>query len=87
MLDPVCLISKRTGITRRSIICGRWLPIPGQEIVETVCFVAVDHALEDILEIGERLDVVELCRGDERADSGPSGRVRGNQLELVRRTP
>jgi hypothetical protein len=34
--------------------------------------VAVDHALEDILEIGERLDVVELCRGDERSDSGPS---------------
>ena len=63
---------KRTGITCRSMICERWLPIPRQEIVETVCFVAVDHALEDILEIGERLDVVELCRGDERADSGPS---------------
>ncbi len=33
---------------------------------------AVDHALEHVSEVGERFDVIELCRGDERADSGPS---------------
>ncbi len=33
---------------------------------------AVDHALKDILEVSIGLDVVELCRGDERTDSGPS---------------
>jgi hypothetical protein len=33
---------------------------------------AVRHALEDVSEIGEWLDVVELCGGDERADGGPT---------------
>jgi hypothetical protein len=33
---------------------------------------ALGHALQDVPEIGERLDVVELCRGNERADGGPS---------------
>jgi hypothetical protein len=66
------IIRKRTGITRRSMICGRWLPIPWQEIVEPVHFVAVDHALEHVSEVGERFDVIELCRGDEGTDSGPS---------------
>ena len=33
---------------------------------------AVGHALEDVLEIAERLDVVELGGGDERADGGPA---------------
>jgi len=30
------------------------------------------HALEDISEIGEWLDVVEFCGGDERAGGGPT---------------
>src|SRR5262249_56520762 len=34
---------------------------------------ALGHALEDVLEVGERLDVVELGGGDERANGGPAG--------------
>jgi hypothetical protein len=30
------------------------------------------HALENVLEISERLDVVELCGRDKRADGGPT---------------
>src|SRR5258707_13493010 len=33
---------------------------------------AVGYALQDVLEIGERLDDVELCRGDEGTNGGPS---------------
>src|SRR6266436_7574419 len=33
---------------------------------------ALGHALQDVPEIGERLDVVELCRGDEGTNGGPS---------------
>jgi len=33
---------------------------------------AVRHAFEDVLEVGERFDAVELCRGNERADSSPT---------------
>src|SRR5258708_9565050 len=32
----------------------------------------VGHALEQVLKIGEGLDVVELGGGDERADGGPA---------------
>ena len=32
----------------------------------------VGHAFQDVLEIGEGLDVVELCSGDEGADGCPS---------------
>ena len=32
---------------------------------------AVCHALKDVFEIGERLDVIELCGCGERADGGP----------------
>ncbi len=36
---------------------------------------AVRHALEHVFEVGVRLDVVELCRGDEGADANcPIGR-------------
>jgi hypothetical protein len=33
---------------------------------------AVRHALEDVSEIGEWLDVVEPCGGDAGADGGPA---------------
>src|SRR5436190_24368129 len=33
---------------------------------------ALGHALQDVLEVGERLHVVEFCRGDGGADGGPS---------------
>jgi hypothetical protein len=32
----------------------------------------VGHALQDVLQLGKWLDVVELCGGDERADGCPS---------------
>jgi hypothetical protein len=33
---------------------------------------AVGHALEDVLEVGKGLYVVELCGGDKGADGGPA---------------
>jgi hypothetical protein len=36
---------------------------------------AVGHATQHVLEIGEGLDVVELCGGDEGADRRPAGRT------------
>ena len=33
---------------------------------------ALGHALQDVAEIGEGLDVVEFCGGDEGANGGPS---------------
>jgi hypothetical protein len=33
---------------------------------------ALGHALEDVLEVGERLHIVEFCRGDEGTDGRPS---------------
>ena len=47
---------------------------------------SIGHALEDVLEVGEWLDVVELCRGDERADGGPAGATAvrpGEQMVLA----
>src|SRR5258705_9988558 len=49
-----------------------WLPIPGQEFVEAAGGMSVGHALQDVLEPCEGLDVVELCGGDEGADDCPS---------------
>jgi hypothetical protein len=48
------------------------LPIPGQEFVEAAGGMSVGHALQDVSEPCEGLDVIELCGGDERADSRPS---------------
>ena len=47
-------------------------PIPGQELIKAPHGMAVGHALEDVLEIGEGLHVVELCGGDEGTNGGPS---------------
>src|SRR5205823_11778128 len=33
---------------------------------------ALGHALQDVLEVGERLHIVEFCRGDEGTDGRPS---------------
>ena len=63
---------KRPGVARRSGVDGFWRPVPRQEIIETVHGMAVDHALEHVFKVGVGLDVVELCRGDEGADRGPS---------------
>src|SRR6185369_309568 len=65
-------IRKRRRIARQSRFEARDGPVPGQQLVETICGETIGHALQDVLEIGVRLDVVELRGGDERADSGPS---------------
>ena len=44
---------------------------------------AVRHALKDAFEIGERLDVIELCGCDERADGGPPGAATVGAREQV----
>ena len=49
-----------------------WRAVPGQEVVKAASGMAVAHALEHVFEIGIGLDVVELCRGDEGTDHGPS---------------
>lgn len=44
----------------------------------------VGQAFEDVLEIGERFDIVELGGGDERADGGPAlGTAIGSGKEVV----
>ena len=45
------------------MIDGHFRPVPRQEIIEPVHGVAVRHALDDVSEVGEWLDVVELCGG------------------------
>ena len=66
------IIRKRPGVARRSGVDGRWRPVPGQEVVETVHGMAVGHAPENVAKVGIGLDVVEPCRGDEGADRCPS---------------
>ena len=42
------------------------------------------HAFENVLEIGKRLDVIELGGGDERADGSPAlGTTIGSGKEVV----
>lgn len=53
---------------------------------------AFRHALEDLSEIGERLDAVELGGSDERADGRPAGidTIRASEevvLAVMQRSP
>ena len=66
------IFRKRPGIARRSGVDGRLRPVPRQEIIEPVYGMAVEHALEHILEVGVEFDIIELCGGDEGADHGPA---------------
>lgn len=47
-------------------------PVPGQEVVEAAGWMPIGRALEHVLEISKRLDIVELGRGDEGADGCPA---------------
>ena len=61
-------------------------PIPGQQLIQPARRVALGHALEDVAEIGEGLDVVEFCGGDKGADGSPSLSAAvgaGEQMVLV----
>src|ERR1700719_2174780 len=49
------------------------LPSPGQQRAKLVDFgFARDDAFEDMAQISERLDIVELCRLDQRGDNRPA---------------
>ena len=48
------------------------LPGPGQQLVEAVDRVALDHALQHIAHVGEGLDAVHLGGLDQRTDHGPA---------------
>ena len=65
------LFRKRRVIARHLMIDVCFLPIPWQELIEPVHGMAIGHALKDVLEIGEGLNVVEFCSGDERTNGGP----------------
>ncbi len=51
---------KRPFLTRRSGFGVGRVPIPGEEVIEPAHRVSVGHAFQDILEISERLDIIEL---------------------------
>lgn len=47
---------------------------------------AVGHAVQYVLEVGERLDIVELCGGQQRSNNRPAGRTAvgsGEQMVLA----
>ncbi|PWC46811.1 hypothetical protein TSA6c_08545 [Azospirillum sp. TSA6c] len=52
--------SKRSVITPDQALDGG-LPVPGEQIGEACGGVAVHHALQDVAQVGERLDTVELA--------------------------
>src|SRR5437660_4028318 len=57
----LCMFGKRPGIARYLVVDVRFLPVPGQEFIDPVHGMAIGHALQDVLEIGEWLDIIELC--------------------------
>src|SRR6516165_10421628 len=63
---------KRPGVAHHLVGDRYFGPIPGQEFIEPAHWIALGHALQDVLQIGEGLHVIELCRGDEGANGGPS---------------
>src|SRR5215470_12757541 len=50
----------------------RGLPIPRQQLVESIDRISVDHALEHVAQVGVGLDAVHLARFDQRAECRPS---------------
>src|SRR5271169_6212265 len=63
---------KRRVIAHHSKLDLVRLPIPGQQVIEPAHGIAVGQAFQHVVEVGERLDVVEFSGGDERADGGPA---------------
>jgi hypothetical protein len=51
--------------------CGRVRPCPRHELVDARCGPEIDELVEDVGDVGLRLDVVELARLDQRRDAGP----------------
>src|SRR5215470_19131014 len=48
------------------------LPIPRQQLIESIDRVSIDHPLEHIAQVGVGLDAVHLARFDQRAECRPS---------------
>jgi hypothetical protein len=46
-------------------------PCPWHEFVDARCGPEIDELVEDVGDVGLRLDVVELARLDQRGDAGP----------------
>ena len=69
---PISNLRKRPFLARSLGLSAYWLPVPGQQVIEPAHRVAVRHAMQHVLEIGEGLDVVELCGGYEGANGRPS---------------
>jgi hypothetical protein len=44
---------------------------PGQELIDLAVGMAVDDPGEDVIEIGERIDVVQLAGFDQGGNDGP----------------
>src|SRR5258708_6100843 len=51
----------------------RRLPVPRQQLVESIDWVSIDHALEDVTQISIGFDIAHLARFNERAQRRPSG--------------
>jgi len=51
----------------------RGLPIPRQQLIESIDQVSVDHALEHVAQVGVRLNVVHLACFNKRTKCRPSG--------------
>src|SRR5215475_24697 len=64
-VDPMCPPSSRNFAMARHEL----MPVPGQKLIEPVAGVVVD-AGEHVCEPGLRIDVVELCRHDQRRHDG-----------------
>jgi len=43
----------------------------------------VGHAFQHVLEVGERLDIIKLCSGQQRSDDCPAGRAAVGSGEQV----
>src|SRR6516165_11762369 len=64
---------KRPKLARHSGIDMIFLfPRPGQQFVETVHGMPVNHPLQHVPQVGVRFDFIELAALDERAGDGPS---------------
>src|SRR5712671_1275322 len=50
----------------------RGLPIPRQQLVESIDQMSIDHALEHVAQVGVGLDAVHFASLDERAECRPS---------------
>ena len=48
------------------------LPVPGQQFIESVDRMSVDHALKHIAQVGIGFNIVKLASLDERAQHGPA---------------